>query len=206
MARFSFDLTLLADTDSPEPLRQAEWRRVFDHFNPRLKSYFALRVSDGDALDDLVAEVWRRVFLNIDRLRSANAVWSWMIQIGVNLLRDLGRQGIRRSGRRLSLDQLTAVELQELVVPRVADHTESSWAAALLRETLATLPWDDRELLELYVIDELTHAEIAIRLKLPGPAASRKRLQRLKFQIVQKLRGATGDTHVHEGHAEEDGP
>jgi len=204
--RPSFDLALLSNGDAPELLRQAEWRRLFDHFNPRLESYFALRVPDRDGLDDLVADVWRRILLNIGRLTSANALWSWMIQIGVNLLRDSGRQGIRRGGRQVSLDDLTPVELQELVMPRVADHTESSGSVHLLREALATLPGDDRELLDLYVIDELGHAEIAVRLNLPGPATSRKRLQRLKSHLIRRLRGASGEAHIHEGHAQEDGP
>jgi DNA-directed RNA polymerase specialized sigma24 family protein len=43
-------------------------------------------------------------------------------------------------------------------------------------------------LLDLHVIDELTHAEIAIRLNLNSAVASRKRLQRIRSQILSRLR------------------
>jgi RNA polymerase sigma factor (sigma-70 family) len=198
----SFDLALLVDEEAPEPRRQGEWRRLFRHFDPRLRSYFGQRVADGDELDDLVAELWRRVFLYVGRLKSANALWPWMIQIGVNLMRDLGSQGVRREGRRVSLDELTAAELQDMVVPRVVDRPDTGPHGEHLKGILKTLSAVDRELLELYAIDELTHAEIATRLNLPGAAASRKRLQRLRSYVLDRLRKTAGGNNVHEGHAQ----
>ena len=198
-----FDLALLADEAAPEPLRQAEWRRFFRHFDPRLRSYFAPRVPDEDELDDLVAELWRRVLLRVGRLKSASALWSWMIQIGVNLLRDLGRQGVRREDRRLSLEELTAAELQDVVVPRVVDRSDIGPQGEHFKGILKTLSAVDRELLELYAIDELTHAEIATRLNLPGAAASRKRLQRLRSYVLGRLKKTAGESNLRAGDAPE---
>ena len=198
-----FDLALLADEAAPEPLRQAEWRRFFRHFDPRLRSYFAPRVPDADELDDLVAELWRRVLLRVGRLKSASALWSWMIQIGVNLLRDLGRQGVRREDRRVSLEELTAAELQDAVVPRVIDRSDMGPQGEHFKGILKTLLAVDRELLELYAIDELTHAEIATRLNLPGAAASRKRLQRLRSYVLDRLKKTVGESNLREGDAQE---
>lgn len=198
-----FDLALLANEAAPEPLRQVEWRRLFRHFDPRLRSYFGQRVADGDELDDLVAELWRRVFLYVGRLKAANALWPWMVQIGVNLLRDLGSQGVRREGRRVSLEELTAAELQGLVVPRVVDRPDTGPHGEHLKGILKTLSAVDRELVELYAIDELTHAEIATRLNLPGAAASRKRLQRLRSYVLDRLKKTAGESHLHQGDAQE---
>lgn len=202
-ARPRFDLTLLTGVDEAGS-GQAEWRRLFKHFNPRLRGYFAGRVEDGDDLDDLISEIWRRVMLNINRLRSPNALWSWMLQIGVNLLRDLGRQGVRQSGRRVSLESLTAAQLGRLVVPRLSEEPDGVVDNDSLKEALQDLPHTDRELLELHVIDELTHAEIATRLDLNSAVASRKRLQRIKAQLMDRLLGAIGENHPREGRAQED--
>jgi DNA-directed RNA polymerase specialized sigma24 family protein len=59
-------------------------------------------------------------------------------------------------------------------------------------------------LLELHVIDELTHAEIATRLNLNSATASRKRLQRLRSKLMDRLLGAIGHDHPRRGRAEED--
>lgn len=198
-----FDLALLTGSHAAGSAGQAEWRRVFNHFNPRLNSYFARRVEDRDALDDLISEIWRRVMLNVHLLKSQNALWSWMLQIGVNLLRDLGRQGVRQNGRRISLDHLAPAELEQLIVPRLLDEPGSIVDGDSLREALGELAPMDRELLELHVIDELTHAEIASRLNLDSEAASRKRLQRLRSQLKGRLTGSTGYGHPRAGRAEE---
>jgi hypothetical protein len=58
-------------------------------------------------------------------------------------------------------------------------------------------------LLELHVIDELTHAEIATQLNLDSAAASRKRLQRLRSQLMDRLLGGTKYDHPRAGRAEE---
>lgn len=197
-----FDLALLADETAPEPLRQTEWRRFFRHFDPRLRSFFATRVPDEDELDDLVAELWRRVLLRVGRLKSASALWSWMVQIGVNLLRDLGRQGVRREGHRVSLQELTEAELRDMVVPRVVDRPDTGPHGEHLKGILKRLSAVDRELLELYAIDELTHAEIATRLSLPGAAASRKRLQRLRAYVLDRLSKTAGESNLHDGDAQ----
>lgn len=203
-ARPRFDLTLLIGVDEAGSSGQAEWLRVFKHFNPRLRGYFVGRVDDGDELDDLISEIWRRVMLNVHRLRSPNAFWSWMVQIGVNLLRDLGRQGVRQSGRRMSLESLSTAELGRLVVPRLSEEADGVVDNDSLKEALEELPPIDRELLELHVIDELTHAEISTRLNLSGAVASRKRLQRIKSHLLSRLLGAIGENHPHEGRAQED--
>jgi RNA polymerase sigma factor (sigma-70 family) len=160
-------------------------------------------VPDEDELDDLVAELWRRVLLRVGRLKSASALWSWMVQIGVNLLRDLGRQGVRREGHRVSLEELTAAELQDAVVPRVVDRADIGPRSEHFKRILNTLSALDRELLELYAIDELTHAEIATRLNLSGAAASRKRLQRLRSYVLDRLNKTAGESHLHESDARE---
>jgi DNA-directed RNA polymerase specialized sigma24 family protein len=110
-----------------------------------------------------------------------------MTQVGVNLLRDSGRQSVRIGGQRMRLDELTPPQLRQLVAPRFVDDVDEL-PDHHFREVFATLPAQDRELLELYAIDDLTHAESAVQLKLPSAAASRQRLLRLRSHLAEQLR------------------
>src|SRR5882672_7595673 len=99
-----FDPRLLANNDRPPKQREAEWLRVYRHFNPRIESFFRGRVSGGSELDDLIAEIWRRALLNIHSLRAREAMWTWLTTIGNNLLRDRARGNRVRQARELSWD------------------------------------------------------------------------------------------------------
>src|SRR5258708_37170685 len=96
-------------------------------------------------------------------------------------------------------DELTEAELEGVVVTRVVDRSDIGRQGEHFKGILQTLSAVDRELYELYAIDELTHAEIAPRLNLPGAAASRKRLQRLRSYVLDRLKKTAGEINLREG-------
>lgn len=169
--------------------REQEWRRLFEHFQPRLVSYFARRVDSEDQLDELTSEIWRRLLLNIHKLKSTNAFWSWMLQVGRNILADWGRGGIRMNGRQVAMEELTASDAAALITPFIFDGDDGSQDIPDLVEALAQLPAEDRALLELIVVDDMSHADVAIRLRLDSAAACRKRLQRIKAKLRERILG-----------------
>lgn len=183
-----FDLGLLADPEAEEPRREREWNRLFHTLTPRLRNYFAARVESEDDLDDLVAQIWRRAVLRISTVEAADAMWTWLVTIGVNLLRDQGRSRTRRNrnfGLPSSIDE---AEADRALVERLAGDFLSTAlvrdAVQRVRELVSDQDW---ELLQLWAVDELTHTEIADRLDLPSAQASRQRVSRLCGRLRRQL-------------------
>lgn len=183
-----FDLQLLADPEADLDRRDAEWLRLYRQMTPRMAGFFRDRVEGPDPLDDLIAEIWRRAVLRIGSVRSADAVWSWLITIGANLLRD----GWRADGRRAKrLGQRVAIEVatnDESIALRMAgDIIEPDRAHVVTQQVRAAVTDDEWRLLQLWAVEELTHDEITARLGLASPAASRKQVSRLCARLRQQL-------------------
>lgn len=185
---FEFDPQVLGDLSHPSEEREACWLRLHRHYSPRLASYLARRVPAGHQVDEVVAEVWRRAFLKVRTLKSSRAMWSWLTTIGNNLLIDLGRSDQVRARREiLWTDGERDAVVSGVVAGWGSAGPLSSESAEL--EALAKLSPEEREFLELFAVDGLTHEEIARRLHLPTAAASRQRLRRLR----QRFAGGEGD-------------
>lgn len=178
----TFDLTLLRSEGGSEPATTAEWERVFTHFQPRLLSYFDRRASGILPLEDLLQEVWLRAFLNVRSVDSGNALWTWLITIGANLLRD-----------ELRRNRPVLVSFAE----EIGDHTagiaefvgiQQGPGDALsdtVEEMRAKLTDDEWEFLNLLCVDNLTHDEVARRVGLKTAMASRQRLRRIRQRLIE---------------------
>lgn len=186
-AHFNFNIELLSEAESDETARDREWLRVYRHFTPRLSSFFQARVETQVQLDELIAEIWRRALLNVHSLRSPRAAWTWLTTIGVNLLRDMGRDRIaaRRRYERFEVYLPDPVETQTILDRLAEDAFDGRVERSSFAARLALLSSEDHELLRLYAVEELPHEDIAILLKLPSAAASRQRLRRIR----EALRG-----------------
>jgi RNA polymerase sigma factor (sigma-70 family) len=179
---FDFDPQRLGDLSLPDDEREACWLRLHRHYSPRLASYLARRVPVSHGVDEVVAEVWRRVFLKIQTLQSSKAMWSWLTTIGNNLLIDLGRRDQVQARREV----LWTDGERDAAVREVVAGWSGSTPHSDVREpnVLARLSCEDREYLELFAVDGLGHEEIAQRLNLPSAAASRQRLRRLRQRLI----------------------
>jgi len=184
--RIKVDLTLLRDPSSAQGAREAEWVRVYRHYGPRLESFFAGRLLRRADLDALLSDIWGRAFLNIHTLRSVSAMWSWLTTIGNNALRDRYRRE-RSNPEVLWTDAEQDRRKHALLAGWAGDAPTSELGDDARAAALATLSDEEREFLELYAVDGLSHGEIAIRLGLGSAAASRQRLRRLRLRLTGTL-------------------
>lgn len=159
---------------------RAAFERLFDHFAPRLNSYYQRLGLDPSASEELVQDVmatlWRKAHL-FDRSKSS--VPTWLFRIARNRWVDsLRRDRMRRSG---SEDALTVPD------PGMAadDSMDLAGREERLRAALAALPAEQRELVRLSFFEGLPHTVIAERTGLPlGTVKSRIRLA---FSRLRKL-------------------
>lgn len=183
---FDFNLAALHDMGVAADQRDAEWRRVFEHFDPRLRDFFEHRTESGDELDEVMSELWRRVLLGVHRLESHRAAWNWMVKIGTNVLLGRGRTSTREWKRAEQIQGVLCTEVGPALIERLFDEAPDDDRRATVLARIESLPEEDRRLIAL-VAEDLAHAEIARRLSLASAAASRQRLRRIRLAITADL-------------------
>ena len=152
---------------------------LFRHFAPRIKAWLVRGgLPDGPAEElaqETLVAVWRKAAL-YDPARAQASTWVYTVA------RNLRIDHLRRGGAisELSLD-LTLFEEAHAATddtpPRPDELVEQDRRAQQLRQAMATLPPDQRDVLHLSFYEDRPHADIAQALALPlGTVKSRIRL------------------------------
>ncbi|PTB19003.1 RNA polymerase subunit sigma [Trinickia symbiotica] len=144
---------------------------------PALRRYASAMVRDRDLADDLVQDCLERAISNWDTRRRAENTRQWVFAIAHNLIVNKLRQRARRG---LHLD-ISDVDEEALATPAPQEHRVRHRE---LMKALAALPEDQRNVLLLVSVEDLTYAEAAKTLNIPigtvmsRLARGRERLQR----------------------------
>ncbi len=159
------------------------FRKLFELYGPRVKSYMMRQGADATTAEDLAQEtlltVWRKAQLYSDEKGSAT---TWIFTIARNLRID-------RLRREVSWQPLPENRDEEASdAPDPEQEVTERERRDKVRAALATLPPDQSEVVTLSYVEGLSHSEIAERLQLPlGTVKSRMRL------AYQKVKEAVED-------------
>ena len=159
------------------------FRRLFDHFAPRLHAFLRrLGVPDStreDLVQDILASVWHRA-ASYDPARAAAS--TWIYTIARNRRIDLAR---RRRFPEVDLGDPATVPDPVDEAPLPDDQVGLGQMGRRLRAALAELPAEQSDIVALAYYGELSHSEIANKLGLPlGTVKSRLRLAMDKLRHV----------------------
>jgi RNA polymerase sigma factor (sigma-70 family) len=124
-----------------------------------------LGVPDRDRAD-VAQDIFLAVARHLQRLDPARPVRPWLLAITCNAARDYFKRAVRR-------EQLREVD-DPAREDRVLEHYD---AAALVRRILATLRYDDREVLVLVTLEERPVPEVAELLGLSAKAVESRLLR-----------------------------
>ncbi len=151
---------------------------LFLHFGPKIKGVMIRSGTDSGTAEDLAQDVmltiWRKAELYAPE-RGTVAAWVFTIARNTRIDR-LRRQSSRvyEDIADLNLESPEADGEQE---------TEMRQRDSLVREAIASLPPDQRRVVELSFIEDMPQAEIATALDLPlGTVKSRMRLAYAKLR------------------------
>jgi RNA polymerase sigma-70 factor (ECF subfamily) len=154
------------------------FRKLFEAYAPRVKSYMMRQGADANTAEELAQEtlltVWRKARLYSGDKGSAT---TWIFTIARNLRIDK----LRREQTWVGLPDGYDQEASPDATPDEALAQEER--RVRVQRALAELPPDQHEAVVLSYIEGLSHSEIAERLKLPlGTVKSRMRLAYLKIR------------------------
>jgi RNA polymerase sigma factor (sigma-70 family) len=132
---------------------EGAFRELYRRHTPRLLGFAARLLGRSDAeAEDAVQETWLRVCRSLDRFRWESSFSTWLLGIGLNVVRD----EIRRNARSLEVD---VDELPEPPAQAVfADERID------IERSIGLLPDGYRMVLVLHDVEGMKHEEIAQRL------------------------------------------
>ena len=159
------------------------FKKLFQSFAPRVKSYMMRQGADANTAEELAQEtlmmVWRKAALYSGDKGSAT---TWIFTIARNLRIDRLRREVAWQPLPEGADDEPSTD------PLPDEELDTRERRDRVRSALAELPPDQSEVVTLSYIEGLSHSEIAVRLGLPlGTVKSRMRL------AYQKVRSAVED-------------
>jgi RNA polymerase sigma-70 factor (ECF subfamily) len=144
------------------------FRGLVDRHKARLYGVLLSLLGDDDLAEELAQETFVKAFTGISNFREDSSFGTWLVQIAIHSARDHRRRMSRMRQRRvISLDALREAKRHELEpadTRRYADprsDVESQEEISLVREALAQLPPEYREVLALKHFEDWTFERIA---------------------------------------------
>lgn len=148
---------------------------------PALRRYARAMLRDRDDADDLVQDVLERALGAWHARREAASLRSWLFAI----LHNLALDRLRRIARRGTSEPLEAVPEARLATPATQ---ESAMEQRDVLTLVALLPEEQRSVLLLVGVEQLSYAEAASVLNLPqGTVMSR--LSRARERLRRMMEG-----------------
>ncbi|MDP8930182.1 MAG: sigma-70 family RNA polymerase sigma factor [Actinomycetota bacterium] len=132
---------------------------VYLQVAPALRSFLRAEVRHGEVADDLVEHTFVELLEAHATIRGGGrALRSWLFRAARNNLFDWRRRAARRADHELRQELTATLEDPDPTPETVAGERD---ALAEIRDALGELSPDQREVLELRLIAELTSAEVA---------------------------------------------
>lgn len=160
-----------------------DFEQLVKDLSPRVFRYLARRVPAH--ADDLLSEVWLAAYRSRDTFRpdrGSAAAWVHGIArnvVATHLRRQSAQEAVAIAGADAVTDEWSEIDAR----------LDARAVSRLLRDALAALPSEEREILLLVAWDELTPTEAATVLDIPAGTA-RSRLHRARTRLTTAWAGA----------------
>lgn len=151
------------------------YEQLYQLHGPRMKSIAMNMLGNVSDAEDVVQEVFLKVYRGIGSFRGQSSFSTWIFRILLNCCRDVQRRGFRQHE---TSEEDLAPEAREVPV-KASDHA----LRMTLESYIARLPQKQREVFVLFDVEGFKHSEIATMLEI-SEASSKNIL----FEAKQTLR------------------
>jgi RNA polymerase sigma factor (sigma-70 family) len=160
------------------------FRELYRRHTPRLLGFVSRLLAGTDSeAEDVVQETWIRACEGLERFRWQSTFSTWLLGIGLNLVRDQ----LRRHGRRSRMVPMES--LPDRPAARASHEQRID-----LERAIRALPDDYRLALVLHDVEGMKHHEIAGRLGIPV-GTTKSQLFRARRMIRDTLSKSTEYDH-----------
>jgi RNA polymerase sigma-70 factor (ECF subfamily) len=153
---------------------QPDLRTELSELGPAVRAVVAAILRRGrldPEVEDCTHEALRRALEGHERLREGEPVKPWVIgiarHVALDFLRANRRERTRRAGEQDDSEGPRLVEQVVDTAPSADLQLERAQRAQRVRAALASLPGDQRRVLEMFHMEGLAYREIANRLGIP---------------------------------------
>lgn len=156
----------------------AAFGRLYDHYVQPLYRYILSRTGSVAEAEDITAQTFLAALEALGRYRHHGYFSAWLFSIATNKM--VG--AFRKQRRDVPLDSLDQLSASADLLQQVSAGERS----AALQQVIRSLPGNERELLSLRYVAELSFAEMAALLGRSEPA-TKKALYRLLGRLQSRL-------------------
>lgn len=159
------------------------FRRLFDYFGPRLKTYLMSAGAEStqaeDLMQDAMVALWHKAHL-FDPTKARASTWLFTIarNLRIDALRRQSRQSQQITDHTDPTTQPAEIIQSDHLLAQKQDRTR-------IKQALSDLTPDQRDVIRLCFFQDLSHSQIAQALNLPlGTVKSRIRLAVAKLRTT----------------------
>jgi len=146
---------------------------IYQDFHSQLYHFIVGRVSDSDAAEDILQDVYLKIHSNIETLRESDRLQSWIYRITRNAITDY----YRRVRPQEELPESFASPLDE-------EPDAMSELTVSVKGMILCLPEKYRQALELTELQGLSQVELAARLSI-SVSGAKSRVQRAREKLKE---------------------
>jgi RNA polymerase sigma-70 factor, ECF subfamily len=156
------------------------FREIYERYYPDVHRFALFLTGDAARAEDLTADTFVRAWRARDRIHHAT-VKAYLLAITRNLFRDQLRSS-RSTGREVELEDTIADE-----TPGADVHAQHASTLRSVRAKLRGVARGDRRALLLYVLKEMSYAEVAAALGI-SIGAVKSRINRAREALAASMR------------------
>ena len=175
------------------------FRVFYGEYVQDLQRFVARRVADRDRVADLTADIFLAAIDSAHRYRGGGTPRAWLYGIARVVVADDRRRGARERSRERRLRGSALLDEEEAT--RIEARIDAAARSRRLYGAMDRLGEDERAVLELVAIDELSVTEAAAALGV-RPVTARVRLHRAKRRLRGELEEAAPPTPPNTGEEE----
>lgn len=155
-----------------------QFELLWDEFSLELEHYINSKVSNTHDAEDILQEVFIKIFKNIDKLEKQDSVKSWLYKITKNTIIDYYK---KKKEIVLAPEKMLNIEDEDLTEDNMNEEISNC-----LKKMLFDLPDKYRQVYDLYENQNMKHKEIGEKLDI-SLSTSKIRLKRAKEYFKKNL-------------------
>lgn len=159
--------------------RQAQ-RALYQTYGPRLMGTCLRYAGSREDAEEIFHDSMIKVYEHIGRFKGESGLKTWMNRIGVNTALDF----LRKKKNALMVEHLSE---QVMEIGDADTDTEVPMDAALAMQMLRQMPVNQQIIINLFLIDEMSHREIAGQLNI-SEEASRSQYSRAMRHLKELVK------------------